>query len=61
MLIYHNMRNSTGMNFDFKKPSNISEFVNNNIKRVSVAFNAAKSSENIGKIRSHTISDQKRA
>jgi len=61
MLIYHNMRNSTGMNFDFKKQSNIGEFVNNNIKSVSVPFNAAKSSENIGKIRGHPISDQKRA
>jgi hypothetical protein len=61
MLIYQNMRNSTGMNFNKKKPSKISEFTNKDIRSISVPFNATKSSENIGKPRDYQISDQKRA
>lgn len=52
-LIYNNCRNSTGMNFKKKKPSNethfVTEFLNNNDSRsISVPF--AKSSENINQV-----------
>lgn len=51
-LIYQNVRNSTGMNFNKKKKNAfmINDFVNKDIRSISMPYDgAAKSSENINK------------
>ena len=59
-LIYNNIRNSTGLSFKKKKSLN-KEFVNSDIRSISVPFDATKSSENISSANVRGILDRKRA